>query len=102
MEKEFNCPLEATLYFLKNKWVILILRELFIDTKRFGELNKGIVGISQKVLSQQLKQMEQIGLISRMVYPEVPPKVEYTLTEKGLSLKPVLVVMSEWGKKNGF
>lgn len=99
MEKKYNCPLEVTLHFLKNKWVLLILRELYDCTKRFGELQKGVPGISQKVLTQQLKQMEQNGLVNRTAYPEIPSKVEYSITKKGLSLKPVLTAMSEWGKQ---
>ena len=102
MNKKFNCPLEVTLYYLKNKWVILILRELFTETKRFGTLHKGIAGISQKVLTQQLREMEKNGLINRTVFPVVPPKVEYSLTQRGDSLKPILEIMGEWGRKNGY
>jgi DNA-binding HxlR family transcriptional regulator len=102
MKKKFNCPLEVTLHYLKNKWVILILRELFNGTKRFGSLYKGINGVSQKVLTQQLREMEKNGLVERKIFPEVPPKVEYSLTQKGNSIKPILEIMGEWGRKNGY
>lgn len=93
------CPVEITLALIGSKWKILILRELLHGTKRFNQLLKSINGISQKVLTQQLRSMEKDGLIIRKVYPEVPPKVEYTLTELGLSLKPILDAMYEWGEK---
>lgn len=101
MKKKFDCPLEATLYYLRNKWVVLILRELYLGTKRFGELDRNIGGISPKVLRQQLRQLERIGLVSRQSYSEIPPRVEYTISDKGLSLKPILIAMSEWGRRNG-
>ena len=102
MEKKFNCPLEVTLHYLKNKWVILILRELFGGAKRFGSLHRNIDGVSQKVLTQQLRGMEKNGLVTRTIFPEIPPKVEYSLTQRGHSLKPVLETMGEWGRKNGY
>ena len=76
----------------------MILRDLLPGTKRFGELKKSIGHVSQKVLTAQLRQMEQSGLLTRTVYPEVPPRVEYSLTELGYSLKPILDVMSTWGE----
>ncbi len=76
---------------------MLILRDLMGGTKRFGELKKSVSGISQKVLTANLRDMEENGLVSREVFPEVPPKVEYTLTELGLSMKPILDSMAEWG-----
>ena len=79
-------------------WKVLILRDLLSGTKRFGELKKSIGGVSQKVLTTQLRQMEDSGLLNRTVYPEVPPRVEYTLTELGYSLKPVLDAMGSWGE----
>ena len=96
---ENNCPVEVTLQLIGNKWKVLILRELIDATKRFGELSRGINGISQKMLTQQLRQMERDSLIKRKVYAEVPPKVEYSLTREGRSLEPVLEAMSQWGRK---
>ncbi|MGN0291643.1 MAG: winged helix-turn-helix transcriptional regulator [Lachnospiraceae bacterium] len=92
------CPVETTLMLIGDKWKVLILRDLLTGTKRFGELKKSIGNVSQKVLTAQLRTMEEDGLLTRKVYPEVPPKVEYTLTELGLSLKPVLDAMHDWGE----
>lgn len=80
-----------------NKWKVLIIRELLTGTKRFGELKKSVGNVSQKVLTAQLRSMEECGLLIRTVYAEVPPRVEYSLTDLGQSLKPVLDAMSEWG-----
>ena len=80
-----------------DKWKVLILRNLIDGTKRFGELKKSIGTVSQKVLTAQLRDMEKKGLLTRKVYAEVPPRVEYTLTETGYSLKPVLDAMWTWG-----
>ena len=91
------CPVETTLTLISDKWKVLILRDLMTGTKRFGELKKSIGRVSQKVLTTQLRQMEASGLLSRKVYAEVPPRVEYTLTELGCSLKPVMDAMWEWG-----
>ena len=93
------CPVETTLTLISDKWKVLILRDLLSGTKRFGELKKSLDGVSQKVLTTQLRQMEISGLLVRTVYPEVPPRVEYTLTELGYSLKPILDAMSDWGKE---
>ena len=92
------CPVETTLTLIGDKWKVLILRDLLPGTKRFGELRKSIGQVSQKVLTAQLRQMEDSGLLTRTVYPEVPPRVEYTLTELGYSLKPVLDAMWSWGE----
>ena len=92
------CPVETTLMLIGDKWKVLILRDLMPGTKRFGELKKTIGNISQKVLTAQLRDMEEKGLLLRTVYAEVPPKVEYTLTETGYSLKPILDAMQEWGE----
>ncbi len=92
------CPVEMTLTLIGDKWKVLILRDLLPGTKRFGELKKSIGSVSQKVLTAQLRDMEQKGLVSRRVYAEVPPRVEYTLTETGYSLKPILDAMEEWGR----
>ena len=98
MKKEMPaCPVETTLTLIGDKWKVLILRDLMPGTKRFGELKKSIGNVSQKVLTAQLRDMEASGLVSRKVYPEVPPRVEYTLTETGYSLKPILDAMKEWG-----
>ena len=91
------CPVETTLTLISDRWKVLILRELFTGTKRFGELKKSLTGISQKVLTANLKDMEASGLLIRKAYPEVPPRVEYTLTEMGESLKPILGAMFDWG-----
>lgn len=92
------CPVETTLTLISDKWKVLILRDLMPGTKRFGALKKSIGGVSQKVLTAQLRQMEESGLLTRTVYPEVPPRVEYTLTELGYSLKPILDAMWDWGE----
>jgi len=92
------CPVETTLLLIGDKWKVLILRDLIEGTKRFGELKRSINSISLKVLTQKLRAMEQDGLVLRKVYAEVPPKVEYTLTELGLSLKSVLNSMWKWGE----
>ena len=91
------CPVELTLLLISNKWKILIIRDLLEGTKRFSELKKSITNISQKVLTSNLREMEENELLTRKVYPEVPPRVEYTLTEIGYSLKPLLDDMDKWG-----
>ncbi len=93
------CPVETTLTLISDKWKVLILRDLLPGTKRFGELRKSIGHVSQKVLTAQLRQMEQSGLVNRKVYAEVPPKVEYSLTDVGYSLKPILDAMWTWGEE---
>ena len=92
-----ECPVEATLALIGDKWKPLILRDLMDGTKRFGELKKSIGTVSQKVLTAQLRDMEAKGLLTRKVYAEVPPRVEYTLTELGSSVRPVLDAMAAWG-----
>ena len=91
------CPVETTLMLIGDKWKVLILRDLMDGTKRFGELKKSVGAVSQKVLTAQLRDMEAKGLLTRTVYPEVPPRVEYTLTDTGRSLKPILDSMVVWG-----
>ena len=93
------CPVETTLTLIGDKWKVLILRDLMPGTKRFGELKKSIGSVSQKVLTAQLRAMEQSGLVHRDVYSEVPPRVEYSLTELGRSLKPILDSMWAWGEE---
>ena len=99
-----TCPVETTLMLISDRWKVLILRDLFTGTKRFGELKKSLTGVSQKVLTSNLKAMEADGLLTRKAYAEVPPRVEYTLTETGESLRPVIAAMFDWGmdykKKN--
>lgn len=95
---DLTCPVETTLSLIGDKWKILILRDLMPGTKRFGELRKSIGTVSQKVLTTQLRDMEAKGLVRRQVYAEVPPRVEYSLTETGRSLQPVLDAMRSWGR----
>ena len=92
-----DCPVEMTLQLIGDKWKVLIIRDLMTGTKRFNELMRSVGGITQKVLTGHLRAMEAAGLVSRRVYPEVPPRVEYTLTETGYSLKPILDSMVAWG-----
>ena len=92
------CPVEVTLLLLSNKWTILILRDLLTGTKRFGELKKSLSGVSQKVLTANLRSLEEKGIIEREVFPEVPPRVEYTLTELGKTLEPIIDSMHAWGE----
>ncbi len=92
------CPVEVTLLLLSNKWTILILRDLLSGTKRFGELKKSLSGVSQKVLTANLRSLEEKGIIEREVYPEVPPRVEYTLTDLGKTLEPIIDSMHAWGE----
>ena len=92
------CPVETTLTLIGDKWKVLILRDLLAGTKRFGELKKSVGDVSQKVLTAQLRDMEESGLVNRKVYAEVPPRVEYSLTELGMSLKPILDAMVLWGE----
>lgn len=98
MEKKTpDCPVETTLQLIGDKWKVLIIRDLLTGTKRFNELMRSVTGITQKVLTSHLRAMESAGLVTRTVYPEVPPKVEYNLTETGFSLKPILDSMIIWG-----
>lgn len=98
MPKEIpDCPVEMTLQLMGDRWKVLIIRDLLEGTKRFGELKKSIGEITQKVLTQNLRAMEESGLLTRQVYAEVPPRVEYTLTKTGYSLKPILDSMVAWG-----
>ena len=93
------CPVETTLALIGDKWKVLILRDLMPGPKRFGELKKSIGHVSQKVLTAQLRDMEENGLLHRRTYAEVPPRVEYSLTDLGRSLKPVLDALQEWGAR---
>lgn len=93
-----KCPVETTLKMIGKKWTIIILRELLSGTKRFGELKTSVKGISQKVLTTNLRKMEEDGLVTRKVYNNVPPRVDYTLTDVGYSLASVLDSMADWGE----
>lgn len=100
MKKELPpCPVETTLLLIGEKWKVLILKDLIDGTKRFGELKKSLGSVSQKVLTQKLRAMEEDGLVIRKAYAEIPPRVEYSLTKLGLSLKPILDSMWDWGMK---
>ena len=94
-----DCPIETTLTLISNRWKVLILWDLLDGVKRFGELKNLLGGVSQKVLTANLRQMEEAGLLTRTAYAEVPPRVEYALTETGRSLRPVLEAMLEWGMR---
>lgn len=92
------CPVETTLTLISDRWKVLILRDLMPGTMRFGEIKKSIGHVTQKVLTANLRDMEEKGLVTRKVYAEVPPRVEYTLTDLGYSLKPILDAMQKWGE----
>ncbi|MCW6038688.1 helix-turn-helix transcriptional regulator [Spirulina subsalsa FACHB-351] len=98
--KQVSCAVEITLRVIGGRWKVLILRELFDGVKRFGELQRALTGITQKMLTQQLREMERDGIVHRQVYAQVPPKVEYSLTPLGESLKPILEEMHRWGEKH--
>ena len=93
------CPVATTVEMIGNKWKLLILRDLMGGTRRFGQLRASVSGISQKVLTQNLRDMQSDGLVLRKVYAEVPPRVEYSLTPTGRSLAPVIDIMAQWGEK---
>ena len=94
-----KCPVEITLALISNKWSILIIRDLLTGTKRFNELKRSVGDITQKVLTSNLRTLEENGIVDRVIYPVVPPKVEYNLTELGMSLEPVIQSMRDWGIK---
>ena len=96
------CPVEMTLMLIGDRWKMLIVRHLLTGTKRFGELKKSLTGISQKILTDRLRIMEEHGLVNRKIYAELPPRVEYSLTEFGRSLKSVHDAMWEWGEQNKY
>ena len=100
MEKTDNCPVASTLELIGGKYKALILWHLSESTLRFSELRKAISGATAKMLTQQLRELEAQALISRVVYPIIPPKVEYSLTELGKSLLPILVAMRDWGAEH--
>ncbi len=92
-----NCPVEKTVNIIGGKWTLLILRDLFEGTRRFGELRTSLTGVSPKTLTDKLRELESGGIIRRKIYPEVPPRVEYSLTRRGQSLKKIFDAMQEWG-----
>jgi DNA-binding HxlR family transcriptional regulator len=92
-----NCPVEKTVNIIGGKWTLLILRDLFVGTKRFGELRTSLKGVSPKTLTDKLRELETGGIVQRKIYPEVPPRVEYSLTKHGQSLKKIFDAMQEWG-----
>lgn len=94
-----ECPVATTVQLIGNKWKLLILRNLLARPWRFNELQKDLDGISQKVLTDNLRSMETDGIITRTVYPEVPPRVEYALSELGESMRPILSAMQDWGNQ---
>jgi DNA-binding HxlR family transcriptional regulator len=93
-----ECPVATTVSLIGSKWKLLIIRNLLVRPWRFNELQKSLEGISQKVLTDSLRSMEADGIITRTVYPEVPPRVEYALSELGESMRPILNTMKEWGE----
>lgn len=97
MRKFPECPVATTVQLIGSKWKILILRNLLVRPWRFNELKRDLNGISQKVLTDSLRAMESDGIITRTVYPEVPPRVEYALSELGETMRPVIAAMESWG-----
>ena len=93
-----DCPVQTTVQLIGSKWKLLIMRNLLARPWRFNELHKNLEGISQKVLTDSLRSMEEDGIITRTVYPEVPPRVEYALSELGESMRPIIQSMEAWGK----
>jgi DNA-binding HxlR family transcriptional regulator len=91
------CPVATTVNLIGNKWKILILRDLLVGKKRFGELRKSVSGISQKVLTDNLRSLENDGIVIRNIFAEVPPRVEYSLSELGETLRPIIEIMAKWG-----
>ncbi|BAT54690.1 hypothetical protein NOS3756_36620 [Nostoc sp. NIES-3756] len=99
-DERLTCEVETTLKVIGGRWKVLIIRELLSGIKRFGELQRALPGITQKMLTQQLREMEEDGIIHRQVYAQIPPKVEYSLTPLGVSLQPILHAMHEWAVKH--
>jgi DNA-binding HxlR family transcriptional regulator len=99
--KETHCPAEYTLALIGGRWKIPLIFHLMAGKKRFSELSRALHGVTQKVLTQQLREMERHGLVARRVYAQVPPRVDYSLTELGMSLRPVVDAMCRWGETYG-
>src|SRR5438876_9834394 len=100
-KKNVSCPVETTLAVIGGRWKVLILQQLLDGVKRFNELHRLLAGITHKTLTQQLREMEADGIIHRKVYPQIPPKVEYSLTSLGKTLRPVLMAMHDWAERHG-
>jgi DNA-binding HxlR family transcriptional regulator len=100
-KKDVSCPVETTLAVINGRWKVLVIHHLLDGVKRFGELHRALPGISHRTLTKQLREMESDRLVRRKVYREVPPRVEYSLTPLGESLKSVLLAMDEWGRAYG-
>jgi DNA-binding HxlR family transcriptional regulator len=97
---EKSCPVTATMQVLGGKWKAILINAIYhTSPARFGELKRSVKGITQSMLTQQLRELEDDGLISRKIYAEIPPRVEYTLTEFGLTLSPIMLSMADWGKE---
>lgn len=97
---EISCPITATMKVLGGKWKPILINAIYMTAPaRFGELTRSVKGITQSMLTQQLRELEEDGLISRKIYAEIPPRVEYTLTEFGLTLSPIMQAMAKWGKE---
>jgi DNA-binding HxlR family transcriptional regulator len=97
---ENSCPVTATMQVLGGKWKAILINAIYLTSPaRFGELKRSVKGITQSMLTQQLRELEDDGVISRKIYAEIPPKVEYTLTEFGLTLSPIMLAMANWGKE---
>jgi DNA-binding HxlR family transcriptional regulator len=99
-KKAVNCPVEVTLEVVGGRWKVMVIHQLLEGTRRFSELHRALVGVSHRTLTQQLRELEQRGIIRRKVYHQVPPKVEYSLTPLGKSLQPVLMAMHDWAVAN--
>lgn len=91
------CPVATTVQLIGSKWKLLIMRNLLVRPWRFNELRRDLEGISQKVLTDSLRSMEEDGIVTRTVYPEVPPRVEYALSQMGESMRPIIKAMEDWG-----
>lgn len=98
-ETEGACPIETTLDIIGGKWKGMVLHRLLTGTTRFSDLRRSVPGVTPRMLTRQLRELERDGVIDREVYAEVPPKVEYSLTEFGSSLRPILMAMNEWGER---
>lgn len=99
--ENIECSIEKAMSILEGKWTFYILRDLFEGKRRFGELRKSLAGISPKTLSERLKELEARNIVIRTAYATIPPTVEYSLTEKGQSLKPIIMEMKRWGARWG-
>lgn len=98
-KKAVGCPVETTLRVIGGRWKVLVLHHLLDETKRFAELHRALSGISHRTLTKQLRELESDGIVSRKVYPQIPPKVEYSITPMGKKLSPVLYAMHDWGEE---